>query len=193
MNLLVVQRCSLTVGTPMATVNNARLANRMQAIDGGERNLTRQFMLAKQERSFLEDLEAMARTCTGAMVERGPSGMTVSASGLNGFNMSVMVEEGRYALYFDNWVEEFELEEIARELFEAALKGEVRIKVDILSGRRWRWTLERVDSAGNWHAESSTDHVIWRFWGRQSTIYLRNTFPPLLLSKDRDSDAILPN
>jgi hypothetical protein len=141
-------------------------------------------MLAKQENSFLEEIENSVRGCSGAMMERHPSGLSVSASGPRGFSMSVMVEGGRYTVCFDNWFEEFDCPEAARQTFEAALKGDARLKVDILSGRRWRWTLERRDEGGSWRAESTTGHVIWRFWGRQSSVYLRNAFPPLMLPVD---------
>ena len=138
-------------------------------------------MLAKQEDAFLKDIESSVRCRTGTLLVRHPTGLTVNASGPLGFRMSATVEDGRYALYFDEWFEEFECEEIAREIFEAALRGEVRLKVDILSGRRWRWTLERLDANGNWRSEGSVGHVLWRFWGRQTSIHLRNEFPPLVL------------
>ncbi len=134
-------------------------------------------MLAKQEDLFLQDIEAVIRECGGAQVTRFQSGVSVKASGPNGFDMTAMVEDGRFALYFDNWVEEFECEAIARGLFEAALAGKARLRVDMLSGRRWRWTLERLEDGGDWVPESTIGHVTWRFWGRQSSIYLRNCFP----------------
>jgi hypothetical protein len=134
-------------------------------------------MLAKQEDLFLRDLESAARECAGATVKRYPSGLSVKSSGPDGFDMAVIVEDGHYSLYFDNWAEELENGEIAREMFEAALKGNARLRVDMLSGRRWRWTLEKKDEDGSWLTASTTGHVLWRFWGRQSSIYLRNAFP----------------
>jgi hypothetical protein len=168
----------------MAIPLGVGLANQSQVVEGDRSSHGQQSMLAEQENAFLQEIENSARDRAGAMVERHPSGLTVSASGPRGFSMSVMVENGRYVVYFDNWFEEFDCPETARQMFEAALKGEARLKVDMLSGRRWRWTLERRDDAGTWHTESTTGHVIWRFWGRQSSVYLRNAFPPLMLPTD---------
>ncbi len=134
-------------------------------------------MLARQEDLFLRDVEAAIRHCGGAQTTRSQTGISVKASGPSGFDMVAMVEGGRFALYFDNWVEEFDCDEIARRTFEAALAGEARLRVDMLSGRRWRWTLEKLNEDGKWLAESTIGHVTWRFWGRPSSIYLRNAFP----------------
>jgi hypothetical protein len=145
-------------------------------------------MLARNENLFLQDIESAVRRCADAQVSRFPTGLAVRASGANGFDMSIMVEDGRYALYFDNWTEEFDCEDIARETFEAALTGEARLRVDMLSGRRWRWTLERLDDNGRWQPESTIGHVTWRFWGQPSTLYLRNTFRQVL-GQARPDDA----
>jgi hypothetical protein len=141
-------------------------------------------MLAKDHHPFLQEMEAIARGYAGANVERLPSGLAVKGSGPDGFDMAIVVEDGRYALYFDNWAEEFECDEIARRLLEAALKGDARLRVDLLSGRRWRWTLEMLDESGYWLPESTISHVIWRFWGRHSSVYLRNAYTPLAPPSD---------
>jgi hypothetical protein len=133
-------------------------------------------MLARQESLFLQDIEAALGCFAGVQVDRHQSGISVKAAGPHGFDMTVMVENGRYALYFDNWTEDFDCDEIAMRTFAAALAGEARLRVDMLSGRRWRWTLETLDESGRWDPESTIGHVTWRFWGRPSSIYLRNTF-----------------
>jgi len=173
----------------MTTLNSVKLANQLRAVERDSGNYERRSMLAKQESAFLKDIENSVRQRTGTMLVRHPTSVTVNASGPLGFRMSAMVEDGRFTLYFDDWFEEFECEEIARDIFDAALKGEARLKVDILSGRRWRWTLERLDASGNWRSEGSIGHVIWRFWGRQSSIYLRNEFPPLELPAAEGADG----
>ena len=137
----------------------------------------RQSMPPKNDDLFLPGLDEALSAYLGVAVKRYPNGLTVAAPSPSGFEMTAMVSDAGYALYFDNWVEEFESSEIALQIFTEALKGKARLKVDLLAGRRWRWTLERLNDAGEWFAESTTDHVIWRFWGRQSTIYLRNAFP----------------
>lgn len=134
-------------------------------------------MLAQRNEVFLQTIENTIDLCVGAQVGRLASGFLVKASGPNGFDMTIMIEDGRYALYFDNWAEEFDCEHVARQTFEAALHGRARLRVDALAGRSWRWTLERLDANGNWIAESTLGHVTWRFWGRRSSLYLRNDFP----------------
>ena len=146
-------------------------------------------MLARREQLFLQDIENTLRRFTGAQVTRYATGIMIKAASAKGFDMSVMVDDGRYALYLDNWTEEFESDDLARRTFEAALTGEARLRVDALSGRAWRWTLETLDEAGNWVAESTTSHVVWRFWGRPSVIYLRNVFVRELPDLSNESPA----
>lgn len=90
--------------------------------------------------------------------------------------MTILIEDGCYVLAFDEWTEEFEDAAAARGLFASALDGSARLKVESLSGRPWRWTLESLDPTGQWIAQSTIGHPIWRFWGRRSVDYLRNDF-----------------
>ena len=147
-------------------------------------------MLARKESFLLQDIEAAVRKCAGADVGYFATGLSVKASGPHGFDMSIMVEDGRYALYFDNWTEEFDCEDMAKETFEAALTGEARLRIDMLSGRKWRWTLERLDEGGRWCPESTIGHVTWRFWGRPSSVFLRNTFRRAIGEGCADSEAL---
>jgi hypothetical protein len=133
-------------------------------------------MPQEREMDCLQAIEAEIRRYPGVEVTRLPEGVSVKASGVDGFNMTVVVEEGRCALYFDGWFEEFGCKESALRTIADALSGDARLRVDMLSGRRWRWTLETFDDAGQWVSESTISHVIWRFWGRKSAIYLRNNF-----------------
>lgn len=160
----------------MTTYGGGRLANQLLAVEGERTDCEPRLMRAGHENSFLADIETAARSCSGAVTVRTPSALTVSASGPEGFTMAATVDDGRFVLYFDDWFEEFESEEMARQMFEAALNGKARLKVDALAGKRWRWTLELQCDDGTWRAESTTGHVLWRFWGQQSSFYLRNEF-----------------
>ena len=93
--------------------------------------------------------------------------------------MAIIVEEERVSLAFDEWVEEFDDADVARRIFAAALDGTARLKVDLLAGRPWRWTLERLDQSGDWVPESTIGRVTWRIWGLPSVAYLRNNFTQL--------------
>ena len=133
-------------------------------------------MLARPDHEFLQGIEIALSACTGAQVIRMANGVTVRSSGPDGFDMTVLAEDGVYVLQFDNWTEEFLSEEMALRTFVAALSGEARLKVDTLGERRWRWTLEMRDAAGAWKPESTIGHVTWRLWGRQSSYYLKNAY-----------------
>lgn len=132
-------------------------------------------LLAGTEHPVLEDIGSGLSGLFATHVVRSPSSISVRASDPSGFDMTMFVDDGRYVLAFDEWTEESEDADRARALFAAALQGHARLKVEYLSGRPWRWTLERLD-AGRWMPESTMAHAIWRFWGRSSVGYLRNSF-----------------
>jgi hypothetical protein len=133
-------------------------------------------MLVRRDQAFLHDIETVIRRFDAAKMQRLTNGFAVEASGTDGFDMAVLVENGHFILCFGNWSEDFESDEVARRLFEAALDGKARLKIDSLGGQPWRWTLERLDDSGRWSPESTMAHMTWRFWGRASTIYLSNSF-----------------
>ena len=136
-------------------------------------------MLAREEDLFLDDLRSTLLQWSDTRVARSPSSVSVSASDTHGFDMAIVVDEGRFTLAFDEWVEEFDDADLARQIFAAALDGTARLRVDMIADRKWRWTLERLDEqAGEWVPESTIGHVAWHFWGRPSVVYLRNTFKP---------------
>jgi len=135
-------------------------------------------MLAHRERLFIDDLDSAIRLQCGREPCRLANGLVVQPSGPEGFGLTVIADAGRYALYFDGWAEEFGSDEIVRRLVLAALSGDVRLRVDLLGGRRWRWTLESLDANGAWQPESTLSHVTWRFWGARETQYLRNAPGP---------------
>lgn len=146
-------------------------------------------MLARQAQAFLQEIEVAIGRCAGAEVSRTATGISVRGSGPHGFDMAIMVEDERYAVYLDNWTEEFASDELARRTFEAALAGKARLRVDTLAGRQWRWTLETLDLSGRWVPESTVGHAVWRFWGRQASYYLRNTFPRHLAGGNGESTS----
>ncbi len=133
-------------------------------------------MLARPEELVLDDISRTLLPWCGARIERSASGISVDVSDPRGFDMAIVVEGDRITLAFDEWVEEFFDVDYARHIFGAALDGTARLKVDLLSGKPWRWTLERLDQFGEWVPESTIGHVTWRIWGRSSVVYLRNNF-----------------
>jgi len=92
-----------------------------------------------------------------------------------GFSMSIQTARGRYVVCLDEWRDEFALAGEAVELIESALRGDIRIRVDISTAGR-RHTAERRLPTGEWISlpsfedtidETSTGRLI-------RTVYLRN-------------------
>ncbi len=133
-------------------------------------------MLVRREQLFLEELAELLRLCSGAQVVSTPSGLSIGAANADGFDMAVTVFDGQYVLTFDRWEETFSDVGYVKSLFEAAVRGDARLRVDTLAGKRWRWTLERRRNEDEWIAESSIGHPIWRFWGKPEATFLRNEF-----------------
>lgn len=133
-------------------------------------------MATERDDAFLDSLESTARMFLGAAPVRQMRSLSVKSGGAGGFEMSAMAANGRYALTFGGWGEEFESPEAARDYFEAALRGEARLRLETLGGRPWRWTLERLNQDGQWVPQSTITHAIWRFWGRRETRYLVNAY-----------------
>ena len=133
-------------------------------------------IVARTGNAVLEDIGSAVSRWRGAEAFLSQTGITVRASDPAGFDMALLIESGRFVLAFDEWVEEFDDAATARRLFSAALAGTARLKVSLLAGRKWRWTLECLDDEGNWKPESTVGRAIWLYWGKPSIIYLCNSF-----------------
>lgn len=158
------------------TFTTNRSANLSRHGLGDETRKEHPRMLARRETIFLEEIGSEIASWVGTRVALSASGLTVTASHPNGFDMSILVTGNHYVVAFDEWSEEFEDAEEARHIFLAAVEGTARLRVEMLSGRKWRWTLERLAKSGDWIPESTIGHVIWRFWGKASVVCLRNGF-----------------
>ena len=133
-------------------------------------------MLVRREQLFLEELAESLVLCRGAQIVTTPTGLVVGASGADGFDIALGAVEGEYVLSFDRWEETFTDSAYVKSLFQAALRGDARLRIDTLAGKRWRWTLECRRSGEDWIAESSIGVPIWRFWGKPDVIFLRNQY-----------------
>jgi hypothetical protein len=127
-------------------------------------------------RPVLDRLERESQDFDVTKVVRDRAGLSIAAASQHGFDMSLTVTESCGIVAFDRWEQTFDNPQEASELFSAAMRGDARLCIDVLGGRRWRWTLERRDAAGNWLAESTVGQPVWRFWGKPEVIYLRNTY-----------------
>ncbi|MEZ5854849.1 MAG: hypothetical protein R3D67_08935 [Hyphomicrobiaceae bacterium] len=133
-------------------------------------------MLVRREQLFLEELAGFLDLCGGAEIVTTPTGIVVGAAGADGFDIALTVVDGQFVLSFDRWEETFGDADYVKSLFAAALRGDARLRVDTLGGKRWRWTLECRRNGEDWIAESSMGVPIWRFWGKPDVIFLRNDY-----------------
>ena len=93
----------------------------------------------------------------------------------DGFSMSIKTDRGRYTVCLDEWRDEFALAGEAVELIESALRGDIRIRVDISTVGR-RHTAERRLPNGGWiNLPSFEDTIDGTSTGKLiRTVYLRN-------------------
>jgi len=93
----------------------------------------------------------------------------------DGFAMSIETDRGRYVVRLGEWRDEFALADEAVELIESALRGDIRVRIDIGPGGRY-YTAERRLPTGGWidlpHFEDAL-YPIPRS-GPTRTIFLRN-------------------
>ena len=134
-------------------------------------------MLASENRQIFAQIEQFVAACPGAQLVRGVHTMRVLAGKPSGFQLSLALDDRHCTLTFDQWSMPFPRnDQTALELFELALHGDVRIRVDAIGARPWRWTLERRTPDGVWQTEQSMGGLKLRFWGRKSVAFLRNDF-----------------
>lgn len=93
----------------------------------------------------------------------------------DGFTMSIQTDRGHYVVCLGEWRDEFALAGEAVELIESALRGEIRLRIDI-SARNTRYAAERRLPNGEWivlphHDDAHEDPPAV---GQSRTIYLRN-------------------
>jgi hypothetical protein len=93
----------------------------------------------------------------------------------DGFAMSIETERGRYVVRLGDWRDEFALADEAVELIEAALRGEIRVRIDVGPGGRY-CTAERRLPNGDWIGLPRLEDGIYASpsSGPTRTIILRN-------------------
>ncbi len=140
-------------------------------------------MLAIDSRQFFAQVEQVVTACPRATLERGIASIRVPAAppqgvkGNAGFDIRVTFDDRVCRLTFDRWSLEFARNDHgAMELFEHAMHGDVRLRIDSVDGNPWWWTLERHTSDKGWVSVQSMGFLNLRFWGKKSVTYLQNDF-----------------
>ncbi len=130
--------------------------------------------MPKGAQRFLDALEQDVRQSYRVEVRRTDRGLTIPASGYSGFDVALRVVEGGCWVALDGWVEELESLDAGRDILMAALSGEARLAIDTIAGRPRQWTLQLLDTRGDWVSQSSTGRATWMLWGKPGVIYRRN-------------------
>lgn len=87
------------------------------------------------------------------------------------FNISIIRFKPYFVVAFDDWNDEFHDLGSVSMLVSQALQGEVRLRIDRIGGRPWRWTVEKKDYQGLW-ATAYSSAVFMCNWGRsEDSIY----------------------
>ena len=133
-------------------------------------------MLASESRQIFAQIERMLSSCPAARHVRGVRSLSVPASGPDGFDIVLALDQSECILCLDGWSLEFNRPEQALEYVELALCGDLRLRINSLAGRPWRWTLERLALDRSWKVENVMGYLRLRFWGEKRVIYLRNDF-----------------
>ena len=103
------------------------------------------------------------------------SKISIPCTAPGGFVMSIETDRGRYVVRLGEWRDEFALADEAVELIESALRGDIRIRIDIGPGGRC-YTAERRLPDGAWIDLPHFDDAIYPVSrsGPTRTIFLRN-------------------
>lgn len=140
-------------------------------------------MLAIDSRQIFAHVEQVVAACPRATLVRGiasmriPAALPQGASGQAGFDICVTFDDRLCRLTFDRWSLDFARNDHrAMELFEQAMQGDVRLRIDTVGGQPWQWTLERQTSNKGWVAEQSMGVLNLRFWGKKRVVYRQNDF-----------------
>jgi len=93
----------------------------------------------------------------------------------DGFTISVETDRGRYVVRLGEWSDEFALADEVVDLLESALRGEIRLRVDINAYGN-HWAAERRLPTGEWIALPHHEDAIVPRSAREPirTLFLRN-------------------
>ena len=102
--------------------------------------------------------------------------LTIRPATGTGFTISLLRGPGSWIVFFDGWHDEFPDLEMVLALIRQALSGEVRLRVDRMGQKPWRWTVERRLGDATWVAlYSNAVFMLGRGQANHTVIY-RNSY-----------------
>jgi hypothetical protein len=97
--------------------------------------------------------------------------LAIRARNNDEFNIAILACNGNLIVALDDWHDEFYDIEAAVAFVSQAILGNIRLRVDRIGGRPWRWTVERRSFNGLW-IELYVNSIFIFDWGRsKDTIY----------------------
>lgn len=102
----------------------------------------------------LQKIAQIAWTYPGLPLVLTENGISIPSPTADGFAMAMRYSDGRYVNFLGEWSCEFLLPGPSLELLEAALRGEIRLKVQITLDDQ-RWSAERRSATGQWLEQPS--------------------------------------
>ena len=99
--------------------------------------------------------------------------LTVSAPTPNGFDVTLIENDGVYIVAYDGWHEHFESQEEALRCFGSAFSDDFRLRVTLRGDYPYKWTLEHKKD-GAWTEWSTTGLFLFPFWRRRRVQYRQN-------------------
>lgn len=131
---------------------------------------------ALRERDPLGYLQAQLRRRLQANVPVTVDGdlVLIPRQSNDGPDVSVLVSGHRCTVAIGPWYEDMPSLDMALEYVTRAVDGAMRVRIDTLGGKPWKYTLERLES-GSWVEESAVVLPRVTFWKRDvTTRYLQN-------------------
>lgn len=107
----------------------------------------------------LQEIASLSQDYPGLPLILTENKASIPSTTADGFEVSIQTERGHFIVCLGEWRDEFALVGEAIELIEAALRGEIRLRVDI-GPREQHWTAEKRLLNGQWirlprHEESA--------------------------------------
>ncbi|HJR57488.1 MAG TPA: hypothetical protein VJ798_13010 [Rhizomicrobium sp.] len=109
-----------------------------------------------------------------ARYSRDGSSITVQSKEAHGFPVSYSFNDGRHAVSYLGWHEEFEDQDEALDCFAFGLSKKCRLQVWKKGHFPYKWVVEVKDSEGNWKEDSRTGLLLFPYWKGTTITSLQN-------------------
>lgn len=128
--------------------------------------------------------DALGRSLRGrpeAQVVIEDDSVTVLRLTPDGPDVTAIISEGRCTLAIGAWHDDLYSLDVTLNYMKMAVEGSLRVRVDRMNGKPWKYALERRYDDGSWKEESVLELPRFSLWGRRriSTTYLHNRPSPI--------------